>query len=170
MNATKNDFNGSALFHEDLLSSDETEDDIPASSDLVLSKPPRFGSAEIEIFLGESTFRPERSLSLLSSVSSIDGNLFDYFVKSIGPSCSLSPSQNPYLYFLAPMSFEFPVLRNSLLAASANQLRLLGDRRFEREAWSHKSKAIRGVQSAIDSGHVDVGIVATVLMLCFCDV
>ena len=68
------------------------------------------------------------------------------------------------------MSFEYPVLRSALLAASANQLRLLGDRRFERDAWSHKAKAIRGVQEAIDSGVVDVGVMATILMLCFYDV
>ena len=105
-----------------------------------------------------------------STLSSVDSNLFSYFVLSICPSCSLSPSQNPYLFYLTPMSFEYPVLRSALLAASANQLRLLGDRRFERDAWSHKAKAIRGVQEAIDSGVVDVGVVATILMLCFYDV
>jgi hypothetical protein len=113
---------------------------------------------------------PTSSFSNYSTFSSIEGNLFSYFVTSIGPSCSLSPSQNPYLAYLTPMSFQFPALRDALIAASANQLRLLNDKRFEREAWSYKNKAIRAVQRAIDAEEIDLGIVATVLMLCFYDV
>jgi hypothetical protein len=113
---------------------------------------------------------PTSSFSSYSTFSSIEGNLFSYFVTSIGPSCSLSASQNPYLAYLTPMSFQFPALRDALIAASANQLRLLNDKRFEREAWSYKNKAIRAVQRAIDAEEIDLGIVATVLMLCFYDV
>jgi hypothetical protein len=46
----------------------------------------------------------------------------------------------------------------------------LNDKRFEREAWSYKNKAIRAVQRAIDAEEIDLWIVATVLMLCFYDV
>jgi hypothetical protein len=115
-------------------------------------------------------FMPTSSFSSYSTFSSIEGNLFNYFVTSIGPSCSLSPSQNPYLAYLTPMSFQFPALRDALIAVSANQLRLLNDKRFEREAWSYKNKAIRAVQRAIDAEEIDLWIVATVLMLCFYDV
>ena len=120
---------------------------------------------------------PETSLTVwpplstsLQQYSSVDGNLFDYFITVICPNCSLSSSQNPYLTFLTPMSFEFAPLSSALLAVSANQLWLLNDKRFERKACVYKNRAIRGVQNAIDSGKVDAGVVATVLMLCFYDV
>jgi hypothetical protein len=50
-------------------------------------------------------FMPTSSFSSYFTFSSIEGNLFSYFVTSIGPSCSLSSSQNPYLAYLTPMSF-----------------------------------------------------------------
>lgn len=102
--------------------------------------------------------------------SSIEGNLFDYFIASISPSCSFSSSRNPYLTLIAPMSLNFAPLKSAVLAVSANQLRLLNDKRFSREALYHKSMALNGVQKAIDSGEVEWGVIATVLMLCFYDV
>ena len=110
------------------------------------------------------------ALSTFSGLSSTEHTLLSYFIFSMGPSCSLSSTRNPYLHYLTPMSFEFPVLKNALLAASANQLRLLNDKRFEMEAWWYKEKAIQGVQNAIDTGNVDIGTVGSVLMLCFYDV
>jgi hypothetical protein len=51
------------------------------------------------------------SLSNFSAFLSIEGNLFSYFVTSIGRSWSLNPSQNPYLAYLTPpMAFQFPAL------------------------------------------------------------
>ncbi|PVH79121.1 MFS general substrate transporter [Cadophora sp. DSE1049] len=146
-------------------------DKIPISNESLILMPSNARSIALNsgIFGGQLSLVSPGHFAT-STLSSIDGNLFSYFVLSICPSCSLSPSQNPYLAYLTPMSFEFPVLRSALLAVSANQIRLLGDRRFERDAWSHKSRAIRGVQEAIDDGVVDVGIVATILMLCFYDI
>ncbi|KAL3424269.1 C6 zinc finger domain-containing protein [Phlyctema vagabunda] len=118
-----------------------------------------------KLILGRSPSRPASQ-----NYTSIEGNLFDYFVGVIGPNCSLSSSQNPYLELLAPIAVTFPPLNSALLAVSANQLRLLNDTRFEREALSHKHKAIQGVQSAIDVGNADARVVATILMLCFYDI
>ena len=154
---------------EDLSSVDG--DQIPIGNESLMLVPSKSGSMKLNSeILEENLLSPLLGSFAFSTLSSIEGNLFDYFVLSICPSCSLSPSQNPYLFYLTPMSFDFPILRSALLAVSANQIRLLGDRRFERDAWSHKAKAIRGVQEAIDSGVVDVGTVATILMLCFYDV
>lgn len=108
--------------------------------------------------------------SHLREFSSVEGNLFDYFVAAISPSCSFSSSQNPYLTLIAPMSLDCTPLKSAVLAVSANQLRLLNDKRFEKEALYHKSMALSGVQKAIDSGQVEWGVIATVLMLCFYDV
>jgi hypothetical protein len=113
---------------------------------------------------------PSSSLSIFPGNNFVERHLFAYFVSAICPSCSLSSSQNPYLTFLTPMSFQYPALSNALLAVSANQLRLLNDKRFEREAWYFKSKAIAEVQRAVRMGDMDVGTIATVLMLCFYDV
>ena len=106
----------------------------------------------------------------LQMFSSVEGNLFDYFVAAICPNCSFSYSQNPYLTLITPISLEFAPLMSAVLAVSANQLRLLNDTRFEKEALHYKSMALSGVQEAIDAGDVGWGLIATVLMLCFYDV
>lgn len=89
-----------------------------------------------------------RSL-LRSSNPDIESNLLSYFVERIGPSCSLSSSHNPYLRFLIPMCFLYPTLKDALLAVAANQLRLLGDMRFEKEAVLFKDRALQGLQRLI---------------------
>lgn len=170
LNTTLNDFGKITMENEDLVSLDVSDPEDNGSIEA-----PRFVSSGKET--AHST-RIETSLVLerpaftmpLQHYSSIEGNLFDYFVDVICPNCSLSSSQNPYLTLLTPMSFTFAPLNSALLAVSANQLRLLNDKRFEHEAWSYKNKAIRGVQAAIESGVIDAGVVATVLMLCFYDV
>ncbi|KAN0099341.1 Fungal specific transcription factor domain containing protein [Hyaloscypha variabilis] len=153
----------------------EREDENPPALrnetlEMVISQPDGILPINEILSLEGSPMMSRFSFDTFSAFSSIEGNLFSYFVNSIGPSCSLSPSQNPYLAYLTPMSFQFPALRDALIAASANQLRLLNDKRFEREALSYKNKAIRAVQRAIDAEEIDVGIVATVLMLCFYDI
>jgi len=167
-NANKDDFETSCGEHAGSLEErlvEEQENPAVLSEYELITAPLR--TEEIEHI---DVLMPTSSFSSYSTFSSIERNLFSYFVTSIGPSCSLSPSQNPYLAYLTPMSFQFPALRDALIAVSANQLRLLNDKRFEREAWSYKNKAIRAVQRAIDAEEIDLGIVATVLMLCFYDV
>jgi len=171
LNFTEDDFHQS-IDNQDEVDANSSADreELPVNSGSLIPVPSGTMSTALDSEdIEQLCFMPPGSF-ISSTLSSVDSNLFSYFVLSICPSCSLSPSQNPYLFYLTPMSFEYPVLRSALLAASANQLRLLGDRRFERDAWSHKAKAIRGVQEAIDSGVVDVGVVATILMLCFYDI
>jgi hypothetical protein len=99
--------------------------------------------------------------------------LLSYFVRWICPQCSHSTeNHNPYLMLLTPMSFSSAPLRSAVLAVAANQLRLVNDRRFEKEAWTYKMKAIRGIREAIQSqpDAMQTELVATVLMLCFYDV
>ncbi|RDL33047.1 uncharacterized protein BP5553_08486 [Venustampulla echinocandica] len=169
LNATKNDFTICSIMNYDPSDypSNDLEPELETETlDLI---PPELDQVEADPGQEMAIYQPGGSLCMWS-YSTVEGNLFNYFIVSICPSCSLSESDNPYLTYLVPMSFNFPTLQNALLAVSANQLRLLNDKRFEMEAWYHKSKAIQGVQRAIDAGRVDVGIVATVLMLCFYDI
>jgi hypothetical protein len=123
-----------------------------------------------EVLLELNSIGPAFPFTRFSNLSLIQRSLFNYFVSSIGPSYSLSSSQDTYLTYLTPMSFQFPALRDALIAASANQLRFLDGNRFERGGWSYKNKTIRAIQRSINSEEIDVGIIATVLRLCFCNV
>lgn len=106
----------------------------------------------------------------LSHYPQVESYLLSYFVQLIGPNCSLSPLYNPYLSLVMPIALDHQPLRNTLLAISANQLKLLGDNRFEKEAYIYKQKALCGLQTEINERKPSYGSVATVLMLCFHDV
>jgi anaphase-promoting complex subunit 1 len=106
----------------------------------------------------------------LSSYPQVESYLLTYFVHAIVPSCSLSESYNPYLSLVTQIAFSHPTLKNTLLAISANQLQLLGDRRFVKEAYLYKQMALKGLQDEINEKKPSHGAVATVLMLCFHDV
>ncbi|KAK2792421.1 hypothetical protein FQN52_003356 [Onygenales sp. PD_12] len=107
----------------------------------------------------------------LANYSPAEGFLMDYFVRGIAPFCSLSSKKNPYLELVTPLGLNFhePV-RNILLAIAANQLQLLGNRTYEREAYIYKQKALHGLQNEINAREPSPGAVATVLMLCFHDI
>ena len=94
--------------------------------------------------------------------------LLDYFIRAIGPNCSLSSSQNPYMSLIPLLSY--PTFRNTILAVSANQLTLLGDTRYSREARMYKQKALTGLTQVDGTSTADFGVVASVMMLCFHDV
>lgn len=66
--------------------------------------------------------------------------------------------------------FSSTTLRNTILAVSANQLFLLGDTRYFREACLYKAKAVTRLTQVDGTSMVDFDIVASVLMLCFHDV
>lgn len=118
----------------------------------------------------ESSITLRRSLLPFMFPSHESSYLFDYFVSNICPSCSLSPTYNPYLYYITPMSFTYPPLHNAILSVSANQLRLLSHRRFEKDAWWYKTKTLEGLQESISSGDIGWPFIATILMLCFYDI
>lgn len=106
----------------------------------------------------------------LSSYSDAETYLFDYFVQGIGPKCSLSESDNPYISLITPLFFFSQTFRHALLAAAANQLCLSGDARFTAEACRFKGLALQGLQRDISIDICSDSIAATVLMLCFQDV
>ncbi|KAE8146981.1 MFS general substrate transporter [Aspergillus avenaceus] len=96
--------------------------------------------------------------------------LLEYFIHEIGPNCSLSAVENPYISLITPLCFTSASLRHSILAVASNQLLLLNDMCFERETLVFKSMALRGLHQDITSGAIRDDIIATVLMLCFHDI
>lgn len=173
LNATYDDFGDELVYQRPFEEAELSEDEGEVPSPLLqLDAYDNVADEALALMWPSAAFRgvPSSMSTPLDGFLSIEGNLFDYFVTSICPSCSLSPSQNPYLTILTPMSFMFAPLKSALLAVSANQLRLLNDKRFQREALEHKSMALQGVQRAIDVGEVGFGVVATILLLCFYDV
>jgi hypothetical protein len=106
--------------------------------------------------------------------------LLDYFHKYVGPQCYLHAGHNPYIRLILPVALASPSgsLLPALLGASANQLRLLGDTRFDKEVWKYRAKALRTLRTEIHEifrsdgearpeGEQHLG---TMLMLCFTEV
>ncbi|KAE8547968.1 hypothetical protein EYB25_009761 [Talaromyces marneffei] len=104
----------------------------------------------------------------LSYYKQSEAHLLDYFIRAIGPNCSLSSSQNPYMSLVPLLSYT--TFRNTILAVSANQLSLLGDTRYSKEARMYKQKALTGLTQIGGTSTEDFGVVASVLMLCFHDI
>ncbi|GLA19480.1 hypothetical protein AnigIFM62618_007591 [Aspergillus niger] len=106
----------------------------------------------------------------LAAYSHLESYLIDYFIHGIGPNCSLSPIENPYITLITPLALSHKTLRDALISAAGNQLRLLGDNRFTKEALIYKNRALKGLQQEIELGSISDGAIATVLMLCFHDI
>lgn len=113
---------------------------------------------------------PSIALSHFGALPSNEAYLLHYFVSAICPNCSLSPTDNPYLRYVAPMALVFPPLRHAVISIAATERRNQNDRRFETEAWLYKSQAIQGLQATIASGTISWPFIATVLMLTFGDI
>ncbi|KAL4948856.1 fungal-specific transcription factor domain-containing protein [Aspergillus filifer] len=127
--------------------------------------------------LSEHKFLPTTSFLIpsylihpLHAFPESDAYLLDYFIQGISPSCSLSPSHNPYISLVIPLSFSSNTLRSALLAVAANQLCLLGRPELRQEACYYKDKALQGLRRQIAVKSHDEETVATVLMLCFQDI
>lgn len=136
---------------------------------------PRTDRKEIPVVppAGHRLMGPSLTIQRLPSspvLSKNEAYLFDYFVSSICPSCSLSQAYNPYLRYIAPMSLTYGPLLDAVIAVSANELRLVNDRRFEKESWWYKDRSLKGLRMRIASGDIGWPLVATILMLCFYDI
>ncbi|CAI6336259.1 unnamed protein product [Periconia digitata] len=114
--------------------------------------------------------RPTKALSYFHQLSGHEAYLLQFYIVAICPNCSLSPIDNPYLYYVTPMATIYPPLRDAVISIAATERRLVNDRRFEKESWLYKSRALRGLQETITSGSVSWPFIATVLMLCFNDI
>ncbi|KAK5044428.1 hypothetical protein LTR84_011242 [Exophiala bonariae] len=99
-----------------------------------------------------------------------DAFLLDYYISELSPKCSLSRINNPYLYTLLPVAFEFEPLRNALLAAAANELRLQQHGEFEKLALKLRDAAIRGLRAHLQTAEMDWRGLAVMLMFCFYDI
>lgn len=106
----------------------------------------------------------------LAPYMEVEGSLLDYFIRGVSPQCSLAPTHNPYLNYVTPLCFHHESVRNAILAAAANQLCILGDSRFQKEAFLYKQRTLTGLREEIAAGNLNEGTLATVLMLCFRDV
>ncbi|GKZ47608.1 hypothetical protein AbraIFM66951_011165 [Aspergillus brasiliensis] len=106
----------------------------------------------------------------LAAYSHLESYLIDYFIHGIGPNCSLSPIENPYITLITPLALSHKSLRDALISAAGTQLCLLGDTRFSKEALIYKNRALKGLQQEIKLGSISDGAIATVLMLCFHDI
>lgn len=99
-----------------------------------------------------------------------DAFLLDYYISELSPKCSLSSTNNPYLYTLLPVAFEFEPLRHALLAAAANELRLQQHAQFENLSLKLRDAAIRGLRAHLQTTEMDWKSLAVLLMFCFYDI
>lgn len=99
-----------------------------------------------------------------------DAFLLDYYISELSPKCSLSSTNNPYLYTLLPVAFEFEPLRHALLAAAANELRLQQHAQFENLSLRLRDAAIRGLRAHLETTEMDWKSLAVMLMFCFYDI
>lgn len=113
---------------------------------------------------------PTPALSPFGALPTSEAYLLDYFISGICPNCSLSPTHNPYLRYITPMTLVYPPLHNAVISIAATERQLLNDRRFDKQAWWYKSQALKGLQETIASGSISWPFIATVLMLCFGDI
>ena len=163
LNVTYKDF-------EDEYSADVIEDDVPSDPECQQLRLIDSPSSGVRTVTGKNPVA-----LLLENIPStlyrgIDSHLLNYYIYELCPNCSLSSIQNPYLSVLLPIAYQFEPLRNAVLAAAANQLRLLNHHRFEAHALSLKSATIRALRQHLVTETVDWKSLATILMLCFYDV
>ncbi|CAO2658034.1 Nn.00g072940.m01.CDS01 [Neocucurbitaria sp. VM-36] len=114
--------------------------------------------------------RPSPAISHFGALPTTEAYLLDYFISGICPNCSLSSTHNPYLRYIAPMTFVYPPLHNAVISIAATERKLLNDRRFEEQSLWYKSQALKGLQATIASGSIGWPFIAAVLMLCFGDI
>jgi len=99
-----------------------------------------------------------------------DAFLLDYYISELSPKCSLGSANNPYLYTLLPVAFEFEPLRHALLAATANELRLQQHVQFENVSLKLRDAAIRGLRAHLQTTEMDWKSMAVMMMFCFYDI
>lgn len=106
----------------------------------------------------------------LQSFPDTESYLLDYFIRGIGPACTLSELHNPYVSLLVPLCFVSITLRHALLAVAGSQRCLLGDDQFTEQTCRYKDLALQGIRQEISTGMHDDATVASILMLCFQEV
>ncbi|KAG7691650.1 hypothetical protein KL930_004379 [Ogataea haglerorum] len=130
-----------------------------------------------------------KNKSSLANLGPQERELLLYFINSICPVCvcypdkskisshplesidsfryKLNPETNPYLYLIVPLAAGSTMVLNSILAASAYQLFLLGKKEFEEISDRYTKQVLGELPHAIGDIHNLDEILATIIMLCF---
>lgn len=113
-------------------------------------------------------------------MSPIESHLWTYFHEAIAPTCVLNPRLNPYqdiILRIAASTGNTSPLFHSIMAISASQLYILGNRTFHSSACDYRHQALRRLRLEtikMEGGPLDQAsraqILATVMALVFLDV
>jgi len=117
---------------------------------------------------------------LVSTLSSSERHLVDYFSKVVGPQCYLRTEANPYVRLILPIALASnpsPLLQ-AILSVSANQLRLLYGQGCTKQAWEYRGKTLKLLRTEINqlrTNHSQAdsnfeNCLGTILMLCCLEV
>lgn len=85
--------------------------------------------------------------------SPTEGSLIDYFQTQLATWCRGFGTRNPYSTIILRLTFGTgsKMLLHAVLAASANQLRILNDLRFHEDVWIHRGKALKALHTRIQA-------------------
>lgn len=127
------------------------------------------------------------------SLSSQEKSLLQYFIDAIGPTCICFPTPpstnlsintsndtltsshskaNPYLHLIVPLAFQSQVVMDALIAASAHQLFILGNSKYEQLSDRYSERTIEQLSNTLRQKQRSQctdwdDFLAAVLMLCF---
>ncbi|ODQ45839.1 hypothetical protein PICMEDRAFT_19452, partial [Pichia membranifaciens NRRL Y-2026] len=118
-------------------------------------------------------------------------SLLQYFIDAIGPTCICFPTPpstnlsintstltsshskaNPYLHLIVPLAFQSQVVMDALIAASAHQLFILGNSKYEQLSDRYSERTIEQLSNTLRQKQRSQctdwdDFLAAVLMLCF---
>lgn len=139
------------------------------------------GEAMASLVVSDSSLYQPRMIRSPSpfALGNNEAFLLDYFTNGLAPQCTTWPAENPFVRTIVPICISAlnEPLFNTIMAVACHQLSLLNDRRFERDIWVYRGKALHGFQCEIarfrSQAHSPVGweqVAATLVMLTFFDV
>lgn len=114
------------------------------------------------------------------SLSPSESHLWAYFHNAIAPSCVLDPARNPYqdiILRIAASTGNSSPLFHSIMAISASQRYLLGNKEFYEPSWAYRHKALQSLrhqttkmEDVVGDQSLEAQILATVMAMVFLDV
>lgn len=120
------------------------------------------------------------------TLNQLERDLVTYFIESIGPDCVcceiepssslnsyIAPELNPYLHLIIPLAFKSPLVMKTIVAASATQLVLLGQKEYQSIAQKYLVEAMSEIAKLIEMKTDSDGwddVFAVVIMLCFIEI
>lgn len=166
-----------------------------SSPRLIHLSPPlsAFGSNQL-LKIAPLTLNNEMSLAETGThMNSLEQKLLKYFIESICPYCvcypkisgdkapiygsntKVTPESNPYLYLIVPLAQKSPLVMKALIASSAKQLVLLGQKDYEETAKKYSFEVLKELPLVINQKQDDNennwdDVLATMIMLCFTEI